>query len=67
MSSDNLVSEDSDIYAKGASNSVGIGPDGKIMLGTTVTTGDTKVSLEQGVSLENTSVKYEVETALDDN
>ena len=31
------------------------------------TTGDTKVSLEQGVSLENTSVKYEVETALDDN
>ena len=67
VSSDNLVSEDSDIYAKGASNSVGIGPDGKIMLGTTVTTGDTKVSLEQGVSLENTSVKYEVETALDDN
>ncbi len=67
VSSDNLVSEDSDIYAKGASNSVGVGPDGKIMLGTTVTTGDTKVSLEQGVSLENTSVKYEVETALDDN
>ena len=67
MSSDNLVSEDSDIYAKGASNSVGIGPDGKIMLGTTVTTGNTEVSLEQGVSLENTSVKYEVETALDDN
>ena len=67
VSSDNLVSEDSDIYAKGASNSEGIGPDGKIMLGTTVTTGDTKVSLEQGVSLENTSVKYEVETALDDN
>ena len=26
VSSDNLVSEDSDIYAKGASNSVGIGP-----------------------------------------
>lgn len=67
VSSDNLVSEDSDIYAKGASNSVGIGPDGKIMLGTTVTTGNTEVSLEQGVSLENTSVKYEVETALDDN
>lgn len=67
VSSDNLVSEDSDIYAKGASNSVGIGPDGKIMLGTTVTTGNTEVSLEQGVSLENTSVKYEVETALNDN
>ena len=67
VSSDNLVSEDSDIYAKGASNSVGVGPDGKIMLGTTVTTGDTKVSLEQGVSLENTSVKYEVETALNDS
>ena len=67
VSSDNLVSEDSDIYAKGASNSVGIGPDGKIMLGTTVTTGNTEVSLEQGVSLENTSVKYEVETALNDS
>lgn len=67
VSSDNLVSEDSDIYAKGASNSVGIGPDGKIMLGTTVTTGNTEVSLEQGVSLEKTSVKYEVETALNDN
>ena len=67
VSSDNLVSEDSDIYAKGASNSMGIGPDGKIMLGTTVTTGNTEVSLEQGVSLENTSVKYEVETALNDN
>ena len=67
VSSDTLVSEDSDIYAKGASNSVGIGPDGKIMLGTTVTTGNTEVSLEQGVSLENTSVKYEVETALNDS
>ena len=67
VSSDNLVSEDSDIYAKGASNSVGIGPDGKIMLGTTVTTGDTKVSLEHGISLEKTSVKYEVETALNDS
>lgn len=67
VSSDNLVSEDSDIYAKGASNSVGVGPDGKIMLGTTVTTGDTKVSLEHGISLEKTSVKYEVETALNDS
>ena len=37
------------------------------MLGTTVTTGNTEVSLEQGVSLENTSVKYEVETALNDS
>lgn len=67
VSSDNLISEDSDIYAKGASNSVGVGPDGKIMLGTTVTTGDTKVSLEHGISLEKTSVKYEVETALNDS
>ena len=49
VSSDNLVSEDSDIYAKGASNSVGIGPDGKIMLGTTVTTGDTKVFRAGGI------------------
>ena len=29
--------------------------------------GDTEVSLEHGISLEKTSVKYEVETALNDN
>lgn len=41
--------------------------DGKIGLGETVTMGDTEVSLEHGISLEKTSVKYEVETALNDS
>ena len=49
------------------SGNISIEPGGKIILGETITTGNTEVSLEQGVSLENTSVKYEVETALDDN
>ena len=49
------------------SGNISIEPGGKIILGETITTGNTEVSLEQGVSLENTSVKYEVETALNDN
>lgn len=49
------------------SGNISIEPGGKIILGETVTTGNTEVSLEQGVSLEKTSVKYEVETALNDN
>ena len=49
------------------SGNISIEPGGKIILGETITTGNTEVSLEQGVSLENTSVKYEVETALNDS
>lgn len=49
------------------SGNISIEPGGKIILGETITTGNTVVSLEQGVSLENTSVKYEVETALNDS
>lgn len=46
---------------------VGVEKNAKLGISAVITTGDTKVSLEQGISLENTSVKYEVETALDDN
>ena len=46
---------------------VGVEKNAKLGISAVITTGDTKVSLEQGISLENTSVKYEVETALYDN
>ena len=46
---------------------VGVEKNAKLGISAVITTGNTEVSLEQGVSLENTSVKYEVETALDDN
>ena len=46
---------------------VGVEKNAKLGISAVITTGNTEVSLEQGVSLENTSIKYEVETALDDN
>ena len=46
---------------------VGVEKNAKLGISAVITTGNTEVSLEQGVSLENTSVKYEVETALNDN
>ena len=46
---------------------VGVEKNAKLGISAVITTGNTEVSLEQGVSLENTSVKYEVETALNDS
>ena len=63
VSSDALFENDK--YS--VSENMSVQRDGKIGLGETVTMGDTEVSLEHGISLENTSVKYEVETALNDN
>ena len=63
MSSDALFENDK--YSVSGNMSVQL--DGKIGLGETVTMGDTEVSLEHGISLEKTSVKYEVETALNDS
>ena len=63
VSSDALFENDK--YS--VSGNMSVQRDGKIGLGETVTMGDTEVSLEHGISLEKTSVKYEVETALNDN
>ena len=63
VSSDALFENDK--YS--VSENMSVQRDGKIGLGETVTMGDTEVSLEHGISLEKTSVKYEVETALNDN
>ena len=63
VSSDELFENDK--YSVSGNMSVQL--DGKIGLGETVTMGDTEVSLEHGISLEKTSVKYEVETALNDS
>ena len=63
VSSDALFENDK--YSVSGNMSVQL--DGKIGLGETVTMGDTEVSLEHGISLEKTSVKYEVETALNDS
>lgn len=63
VSSDALFENDK--YSVSENMSVQL--DGKIGLGETVTMGDTEVSLEHGISLEKTSVKYEVETALNDS
>ena len=46
---------------------VGVEKNAKLGISAVITTGNTEVSLEQGVSLEKTSVKYEVETALNDS
>ena len=63
VSSDALFENDK--YS--VSENMSVQRDGKIGIGETVTMGDTEVSLEHGISLEKTSVKYEVETALNDN
>lgn len=63
VSSDALFENDK--YS--VSENMSVQRDGKIGLGETVTMGDTEVSLEHGISLEKTSVKYEVETALNDS
>lgn len=63
VSSDALFENDK--YS--VSENMSVQRDGKIGLGETVTMGDTEVSLEHGISLEKTSVMYEVETALNDN
>ena len=46
---------------------VGVEKNAKLGISAVITTGNTEVSLEHGISLEKTSVKYEVETALNDN
>ena len=63
VSSDALFENDK--YS--VSENMSVQRDGKIGLGETVTMGDTEVSLEHGISLGKTSVKYEVESTLDEN
>ena len=46
---------------------VGVEKNAKLGISAVITTGNTEVSLEHGISLEKTSVKYEVETALNDS
>ena len=46
---------------------VGVEKNAKLGISAVIITGNTEVSLEHGISLEKTSVKYEVETALNDS
>ena len=65
VSSENLFQNDQ--YSVNSSIGVAIDQDAKAVLSTTAEAGNNVFTLEYGSGIENTSVKYEVETALDDN
>ena len=65
VSSENLFQNDQ--YSVNSSIGVAIDQDAKAVLSTTAEAGNNVFTLEYGSGIENTSVKYEVETALNDN
>ena len=65
VSSENLFQNDQ--YSVNSSIGVAIDQDAKAVLSTTAEAGNNVFTLEYGSGIEKTSVKYEVETALNDN
>ena len=65
VSSENLFQNDQ--YSVNSSIGVAIDQDAKAVLSTTAEAGNNVFTLEYGSGIENTSVKYEVETALNDS
>lgn len=65
VSSENLFQNDQ--YSVNSSIGIAIDQDAKAVLSTTAEAGNNVFTLEYGSGIENTSVKYEVETALNDS
>ncbi len=65
VSSENLFQNDQ--YSVNSSIGIAIDQDAKAVLSTTAEAGNNVFTLEYGSGIENTSVKYEIEEALNDN